>query len=269
MMAAVYFRIYVNGTSNTSSTWRMDNLTVQGTVTSGGTVGGAGWYVDSVTIQDAFCCTNFVNGPVVDFTGAPTSGSAPLAVTFDGSSTGAATNWFWDFGDSSTTNVTTNSVAHIYAAGTYDVTLIADGPDGVGTNSKAGYITAWTPFQTWQVQYFGSIDNPSAAGNVDADGDGQSNLAEYMSGTDPTNSVSALRITSIVPTGNDLRITWNTGIGKTNALQVTTGTVGGSYSTNFADLFVVTNTIGTVTNYLDAGATTNAATRYYRVRLVP
>ena len=90
-------------------TWRIDNLNVQGSVTSGGSTVGSGWYVDSVSIQDAFCCTNFVNPPVADFTGSPTTGTAPLAVTFNDNSTGTISNWFWDFGDSSTTNVTTNT----------------------------------------------------------------------------------------------------------------------------------------------------------------
>ena len=36
----------------------------------------------------------------------------PLNVTFTDTSTGNITNWFWDFGDSNTTNVTTNVVAH-------------------------------------------------------------------------------------------------------------------------------------------------------------
>jgi len=44
----------------------------------------------------------------------------------------------------------------------------------------------------------------------------------------------------------------------------------GSYSTNnFADIFLVTNTTGSVTNFLDAGAATNNPARFYRVRLVP
>jgi PKD repeat protein/endonuclease/exonuclease/phosphatase family metal-dependent hydrolase len=268
LTGTIYFRLYGYKAGASGGTWRIDNLNIQGSVTSAGSTVGSGWYVDSVSIQDAFCCTNFANPPVADFTGSPTSGSAPLMVTFNDASSGTVTNWFWDFGDSISTNVTTNSVVHTYAAGTYGVTLIVTGPDGVGTNTKAGYITAWTPFQTWQVQYFGSTDNPAAAGSFDADGDGQNNLAEFLAGTDPTNSVSALRITAIARQGNDLRVTWTTGIGKTNALQFTTGTVGGSYSNNFADLFIVTNTTDTVTNYLDLGAT-SGATRYYRVLLVP
>jgi hypothetical protein len=31
----------------------------------------------------------------------------------------------------------------------------------------------------------------------------------------------------------------------------------------------VTNTIGSLTNYLDSGGATNTPSRYYRVRLVP
>jgi hypothetical protein len=44
---------------------------------------------------------------------------------------------------------------------------------------------------------------------------------------------------------------------------------GGYTPNNFADIFVVTNTVGTVTNYLDIGAGTNWPASYYRVRLVP
>jgi PKD repeat protein/endonuclease/exonuclease/phosphatase family metal-dependent hydrolase len=270
LTGTIYFRIYGYQAGASGGTWRIDNLNIQGSVTSGGSTVGSGWYVDSVSIQDAFCCTNFVNPPVADFIGSPTTGAAPLAVTFDDNSTGTISNWFWNFGDSSTTNITTNSVVHTYGAGTYDVTLIASGSDGVSTNIKAGYITAWTPFQSWQIQYFGSTTNPAAAASVDADGDGQNNLAEFLAGTDPTNSASALRITSITIQGTNVVVTWTTGAGRTNALQVTSGNPYGGYATNgFADIFVVTNTVGTTTNYLDVGGAINMPARYYRVRLVP
>jgi len=83
---------------------------------------------------------------------------------------------------------------------------------------------------------------------------------------------NTFRIVSITPQGNDLLITWMMGPGATNTLQVTTGGPGQSYNTNgFTDIFIVTNntTVGTVTNYLDIGAATNAPARYYRARLVP
>ena len=70
--------------------------------------------------------------------------------------------------------------------------------------------------------------------------------------------------------GNNVRITWTMGAGKTNALQRTAGGVRGSYNTNnFTSIFTATNTVGTTTNYLDVGAATNTPARYYRVRLVP
>jgi hypothetical protein len=121
----------------------------------------------------------------------------------------------------------------------------------------------------WKQQYgFNPFDITVAA--TDSDGDGFSNLQEFLAGTDPTNPSSAFLITSVVSFGSDVLINWMTGIGKTNALQWTAGAGDGSYNTNsFADLFIVTNTTGTVTNYLDVGGATNFPARYYRVRLVP
>ena len=108
--------------------------------------------------------------------------------------------------------------------------------------------------------------DPNVA-NEDPDGDGQSNLQEYLAGTDPTNKASSFRITSLAQEGNNLRVTWMTGTGKTNALQAAGG---GIYATNsFTDIFAVTNTTGSLTNYLDAGAATNFPSRFYRVRVVP
>lgn len=70
-------------------------------------------------------------------------------------------------------------------------------------------------------------------------------------------------------TGNDVRVTWMTGSGKTNALERSPGTTGGSYSNNFTAIFTATNTVGVLTNYLDVGSVTNSPSRFYRVRLVP
>jgi uncharacterized repeat protein (TIGR03803 family) len=125
-------------------------------------------------------------------------------------------------------------------------------------------------FPAWQLQYFGCTNCSQASQSADPDGDGQSNVQEFQTGTDPTNSVSAFRIVSILPNGIDLLVTWTTGVGRTNALQATAGDASGSYNTNgFADIFTVTNTVGTSTNYLDVGAATNVPSRFYRVRLVP
>lgn len=110
----------------------------------------------------------------------------------------------------------------------------------------------------------------AADANADNDGDGFSNLQEYQEGTDPNDNNSfSFRVTAIARENNDVHITWMTGLGKTNALERSTGDVSGSYSNNFAAIFSVTNTVGTTTNYLDLGATTNSPALYYRIRLVP
>ena len=208
------------------------------------------------------------------FTGNPTSGLEPLAVTFTDTSTGTISNRFWDFGDGGTTNTTTNSMAHSYVAGTYPVTLVVTGPDGVNTNTKPNYITSLTAFQNWQIQYFNSTNSPAAAANADPDGDGQNNMAEFLLGTDPTNSASGFRITSVKKQNPDLLITWTAGLGRTNVVQTTTGLPGGSYSTNnFTDvspwIILPAGSGDFATNYPDPGGATNAPYRYYRIRLQP
>ncbi len=111
----------------------------------------------------------------------------------------------------------------------------------------------------------------AADANADPDRDGFTNLQEYQAGTDPTDvNSSPFRITDIHLEGDNVRVAWLPGSGTTNALQSTAGMADGSYETNnFNDIFTVTNTAGTVTNYLDVGAATNFPARFYRVRLVP
>jgi uncharacterized repeat protein (TIGR01451 family) len=80
-------------------------------------------------------------GVSASFTGTPTNGAAPLAVTFTDTSTGTITNRFWNFGDGATTNTTTNILVHVYStAGTDTVTLIVSGPPGTSTNTQPNYI---------------------------------------------------------------------------------------------------------------------------------
>lgn len=115
-------------------------------------------------------------------------------------------------------------------------------------------------FQQWKLAYLG---DPNAPDSGDPDGDGSNNLQEYLVGTNPTNSASTLRITSIAKENNDIRVNWIMGSGTICALQSAP-----NLASNFGDLVIITNATGSVANYLDQGAATNASARFYRVRFV-
>jgi hypothetical protein len=122
----------------------------------------------------------------------------------------------------------------------------------------------------WKLQYGLDPFDPNFT-NEDADGDGCNNLCEYLSGTDPTNAVSALRIVSAAAQGDDMRIRWTSAGGHTNAIQISDGAANSSYSTDFYDLvWYFVGGSGDVTNqFLDFGAAAGQPSRFYRVRLVP
>jgi hypothetical protein len=109
-------------------------------------------------------------------------------------------------------------------------------------------------------------------GNEDSDGDGLSNLQEYLAGTDPTKSASALRITAITRSGNDIRISWTAVTNKTYVVQAVTNFTSGAFANAIADLATVVVPASpaiSATNYLDIGAVTNGPSRVYRIRLIP
>ncbi len=129
------------------------------------------------------------------------------------------------------------------------------------------------PFALWQFQYFGSTNCATCGGDADFDGDGISNTNEFLAGTVPTNTVSGLRIISATRSGNDITVTWSTAGGRTNILQVSSGTANGSFTNNFTDVpgsqTIVAGSGDVTTNYTDAGGATNGPARYYRIRLAP
>ena len=82
--------------------------------------------------------------PVVSFTGTPTTGIFPLAVSFTDQSTNRPTSWAWDFGDGGTS--TDQHPTHTYTTpGTYNVTLTATNVTGFGGGFMPSYITVNPP----------------------------------------------------------------------------------------------------------------------------
>lgn len=94
-------------------------------------------YIDYMVIES-------VTGPVppvANFMGSPTSGAAPLDVSFTDLSTGNPTSWDWDFGDGSPHSALQNPNHQYTADGQYTVTLIATNAYGSDTEVKTNYIT--------------------------------------------------------------------------------------------------------------------------------
>lgn len=61
----------------------------------------------------------------------------------------------------------------------------------------------------WERQYFGSINDPRATPDADPDGDGFSNLQEYLAGTNPLDANSLLRIESANLSNDGLALHFN------------------------------------------------------------
>ncbi|MFA5331449.1 MAG: PKD domain-containing protein [Methanoregula sp.] len=82
--------------------------------------------------------------PAANFAGTPSSGTCPLAVQFNDTSTGSPTSWSWDFGDGTTS--AEQNATHMYtSAGSFTVSLTASNTAGSNSLSRSGYITVTQP----------------------------------------------------------------------------------------------------------------------------
>jgi hypothetical protein len=61
----------------------------------------------------------------------------------------------------------------------------------------------------WEARYFGPDPSNWPSASADSDGDGATNLQEFLAGTDPTDPNSVLRV-RITPTAQGPRLDWNT-----------------------------------------------------------
>lgn len=109
---------------------------------------------------------------------------------------------------------------------------------------------------------------PQVSHDLDSDGDGQSNAAEDLAGTDPLNPLSLFQTKGVVKTnGNSISVEWTTVGGHSYVVQ-TNGNIG---SNTFHDLslpIVVPGAAEGTTNYVHINGAANRAT-FYRVRLGP
>jgi len=77
------------------------------------------------------------------FTGSPTSGGAPLIVSFTDASTGPVISWAWLFGDGGSSNL--QNPSHQYNnTGSYTVSLMVSNGSGTSTLARTSYVTVTT-----------------------------------------------------------------------------------------------------------------------------
>jgi autotransporter-associated beta strand protein len=251
------------------------------TVNSGGTLTGIGTVARAATVTSGGTIAPGNGGPGTAGTLAFSGGLAlsnGAVMNFDLAGTGASDKITVSgaFSATGTTTINLNTLAGFAGSGTYPLITGASGisagsftlgsiPSGYVCNISASggtlSLTVMTPQESWRLANFGTTANTgNAADGADPDGDGMTNAQEYAAGTDPKNAGSALRVSNIAFSGNDVVVSFPTVLGKTYRLERSGSLQAGSWTT------VQANIAGTggVVQLTDAGAAAQSR-RFYRI----
>jgi PKD repeat protein len=213
----------------------------------------------------AFAPVSNAAPPSARFAADPTTGPAPLFVTFYFTNTvGSITNVFWDFGDASNpnylgdptfTNRMVHNVTHYYAPGTYTVTNIVSGPLGSSARVAVNYIVVTNPpapkadFTLWQSNSVAPstviFTNVSYGGYTNQFWDfGDGGHTNITPDPPPAISNSSFSVGYVYPYAGTYTVTLTvrsySGISTTQRVNVVTVT-GASPTTPVADFTVSTN----------------------------
>jgi hypothetical protein len=114
----------------------------------------------------------------------------------------------------------------------------------------------------WEVAYFGNL---SRNGSGDFDSDGQTDLQEFLAGTDPTNSNSVFRVLTVTPVGGgSTQVIWTGNPSRTYRVEFKDD-VG---ATNWTTVAGTLSWNGSAASIADTSAT-NSGHRYYRAVRLP
>ena len=115
----------------------------------------------------------------------------------------------------------------------------------------------------FQRQYFPLFTSAAAGPNADPDVDGFNNKAEYLSGSIPTNSLSLLRIESVMLTSGGSTLSWKSAAQKRYQVWSRSDVAGDPWQT------VGPPVLGTdgLTQFTDSSATNSF--RFYRIQALP
>ena len=116
---------------------------------------------------------------------------------------------------------------------------------------------------TWEQTYFGDL---SQGANDDYDGDGQSNLSEFLAGTNPNSTSDVLRITDIAydATTGACTLQWNSVVGKRYQVQHSPDLV-----TPWASIGTGVPPVASTTTTKIVNLTPGGLRHYFRVEVLP
>jgi len=113
----------------------------------------------------------------------------------------------------------------------------------------------------WKIAFFGSVDEPMAAANLDPDGDGATNLAEFRDGTNPLVNNFRMQVTQGAGPGGNLTLQWFGASGLNYSVEGSTGIKDWTP--------VAPSSIPGQGGTLQFITQNSGAFRFYRVRIVP
>jgi hypothetical protein len=162
-------------------------------------------------------------------------------------------------------NVTTNSayLVHFdhFSASPNGIALfhstVQDGLITVGNRSGSSWNDGIP--DSWRLLWFGTVSNALSAANADPDGDGASNWAEYVAGTNPLDATSLFQFmpgNTFSPSSFTMQ--WSSVANKLYSIQCAYGTPAGNWTT------LATNILGNgqTMQWTDSNATGKA--EFYR-----
>lgn len=123
-------------------------------------------------------------------------------------------------------------------------------------------------YDTWAAQFFSPYPSVIGAQSADADGDGQTNAAEFTAGTNPIQSASVLRILTITRAadGASVNVGWTSISGKKYQIETSVSVQGVPAAWSPVGSQATASGNSTV---LPAAASAAEATRFFRVKVVP